>query len=512
MEMIPHWTSSAMESAGRDPLGIQATSVRMYRTLVPGLTNVTNRLRYYSYYCWVVYLWEEIRHENNLPSWYAFIRRAEALYALACEAYQPGTLGLAGSDWARDFLPAITDAIIDLRPATDGSGAKQYLKAKRGNFGQFYVASMQEVGLLEPNSILPVVTNDGRALAMAFDQSIGEDALTVLTSAINDGEVERSNLVRLGEAIHPAAINECTPEMNLLREFLWPKSLLLPGSEARRSSAWLLMDLANHGVEVSSTVHVRNILYDGLLPDGSTYQPGGLILQRWRAYQANEFCHVALEAFLNGMTALMGFEPSGIDPATLLRKVVLLAFEDAESVSWLEWAMEVASGEASETHLAPAVLEGLKDPGGKADRAEVLLNAAKLLGILWVKWSGDGNSLKAEIARFSARTSTSLAGVVNTITDQSEGSVYEALAAVLRRHVIAEHLLIAGHKFAASARFTYRFTFEDGLLRNGILTEYRYTTPRLANLFTFLVDAKLVSQNGAVSATGMDLLNDFKPT
>jgi len=512
MDMIPHWTSSAKKSAGRDPLGIQATSVRMYRTLVPGLTNVTNRLRYYSYYCWVVYLWQEIRYEDDLAGWYTFIRRAEALYALTCEAFQPETTGLAGSDWARDFLPNLTGTTVNLRPATEGAEAKQYLKAKRGNFGQFYVASMQEVGLLEPNSILPIVTKDGEALARAFGEAIGKQAHTALAAAINCGEVATGDLKRLGEAIHPSAIVEGTSEMELLREFLWPKSLVLAGAEARRTSAWLLLDLANKGVEIGRTIEVRNIFYDALLPDGSPYQPGGAIIQRWRAYQANEFCHVALEAFLNGMTALMGFEPAGIDPATLLRKVVLLAFADAESVGWLEWAMEVADSEDTETLLVPAVLEGLRDPGGKADRIEVLSNAAKLLAILWVKWSGTGNTVKAEIAAFSARPSTALPGVVETLTSQSDGSVLDALEAMLRHHVIAEHLLVAGRKFAASARFTYRFTFEDGLLSNGVLTEYRYTTPRLANLFTFLVDAKLIGSSGEATATGINLLNDFKPS
>jgi hypothetical protein len=43
----PMWTKPAVWSAGRGPLGMQATSVRLYRRLAPGLTNVTNRLRYF---------------------------------------------------------------------------------------------------------------------------------------------------------------------------------------------------------------------------------------------------------------------------------------------------------------------------------------------------------------------------------------------------------------------------------------------------------------------------------
>src|SRR3954462_7171210 len=90
-ELLPGWTKPGKWSLGRDPLGMQATSVRIYRTLIPGLTNVTNRLRYYSYYCWVVALFAETRHADDLKQWRIFIRRAEALYALACEALKPGS-------------------------------------------------------------------------------------------------------------------------------------------------------------------------------------------------------------------------------------------------------------------------------------------------------------------------------------------------------------------------------------------------------------------------------------
>jgi hypothetical protein len=38
MELLPAWTTAGSWSLGRDPLGMQATSVRLYRNLVPGLT------------------------------------------------------------------------------------------------------------------------------------------------------------------------------------------------------------------------------------------------------------------------------------------------------------------------------------------------------------------------------------------------------------------------------------------------------------------------------------------
>ena len=120
MELMPTWTKAGSWSLGRDPLGIQATSVRMYRNLVPGLTNVTNRLRYYSFYCWVIDRYEATEHSADSIKWRRFIRRAEALYALACNlADAEKADGLAGNIWARKTLNEIGDGPFDVRPVTD---------------------------------------------------------------------------------------------------------------------------------------------------------------------------------------------------------------------------------------------------------------------------------------------------------------------------------------------------------------------------------------------------------
>lgn len=41
----PHWTTTGSWTMGLDPLGLQSTNIRIYQTLVPSVTNITNRLR-----------------------------------------------------------------------------------------------------------------------------------------------------------------------------------------------------------------------------------------------------------------------------------------------------------------------------------------------------------------------------------------------------------------------------------------------------------------------------------
>ena len=50
----PFWASNDGFKGGRDPMGIQNSSVATYGRLLPGLTNLTGHIRYYSLYCWLL--------------------------------------------------------------------------------------------------------------------------------------------------------------------------------------------------------------------------------------------------------------------------------------------------------------------------------------------------------------------------------------------------------------------------------------------------------------------------
>lgn len=505
MLVAPEWTKAGQESRGRDPLGIQATSVRMYRTLIPGLTNVTNRLRYYSYYCWVVALFAETRHADDLKQWRIFIRRAEALYALACEALRPGsTERLAGIDWARKYWASLDGGReIDLRPYTDSPGESgQYLQAKGGNFGQFYVRSMLEVRLLHPFKRIPIVSADrGHALAEAFVAAIGDSIARRLALAIDRGTLSRADLLAIGEAVHPSAIHGGSAEMRLLRDFLWAEQPDASGDTTRRTSTWLLLDLANRGVPINEEYLVRRAFYQRVLPDGKAYPARGHVIDRWRAYQANELCHIALEAWLNRIAAGLLTEPVALE--TLFDDIMASALPAAvQKAPFAKWAATAcAQSPTIEEELGAALVQALQRPDKSASKPEVLLSAAKLLAALWTRWADGANGVRDEVARFVVHGGGSLAGVLATLSEHKDSATSQALGSTLRRHIIEGHLSIAARKLA-TGKFTYRFLLEDGLLSEGWVAPYGYTNPRLGNLAQFLLDAKLVTADGALTPTG----------
>lgn len=507
MNADPLWTTSGSWTMGRDPLGLQATSIRLYQGLVPDITNITNRLRYYSYFPWVIRLYEQTEHSDSASKWAVFVRRADALFALASMiADVRHSDGLGGWDWANDHRQYAAEHGLELsRFADDPKSDSSYLQAARGTFGGAYAPTFIDLGLITASPV-PVTIGRGNELADAFAQSIGP-AADLIREALQSGQVGANELQIIGEAIHPSRIPEGSDELRLLREFLggaWEEA----HAEARRSTAWLLLDAYRRGVSPGDTDQLRALWYDRLLPDGAPYPQTGATIDRWRAYQANEYCHIALECLLNGLVgAQCEDHVDGIEPRRLVAELVAAALPDGDG-TWAEWALGVAEGELTEQELGSHVLDVIRQP--KRPTASELNDAVRLLARLWVRWSGNEGRVRTIISVTAGRGGRSLDSVFRTLDEQADSPVREAVAALVQRHIVIDHQTIAGHKLSAAGTFTYHFLVADGLLTDGELGAYAYTTPRLGNFTRLLRDAKLIDGN-AVTADGEAFLEQNQP-
>src|SRR5687767_6948337 len=95
---VPQWTKLS-KKRGVDPLGMQNSSVRIYQRLLPGISNVTLRIRYYGLYVWLADCYARDIGDTDQTTWQRRIRRAEALYALVAQV-KGGEIGVGGAEWA----------------------------------------------------------------------------------------------------------------------------------------------------------------------------------------------------------------------------------------------------------------------------------------------------------------------------------------------------------------------------------------------------------------------------
>jgi hypothetical protein len=518
LTILPEWSQPSRPTLGRDPLGLQATSVRVYRDLVPGLTNVTNRLRYYSFYCWVVRKYETTQHADDVKRWRIFIRRAEALFALTSEMHDPdGTGGVAGGDWARKYLKGKKEGPIDLRPHTDKPGdraAKQYLLASGGNFGQFYVNSMTQVGLLQSTTGVPLVSRPrGQEVAEAFEDAVGSRVNHLIVHALASGRIAWADAKSIGRAVHPDEISGSSKEMRLLRDFVLVNVPDRTDGNSRRQSAWLLLDLLRRGITLDDEAAIRRVLYHRVLPDGTRYDVTGKTIDLWRVYQANELCHVALEVWLNAVADSIKTYRNGQTPIRILQDLIARTFDPRQiDRPWRQWATAVNRADIErQEELTDRILGALRDLSD-VQKKSALQAAAELLAVLWVRWATGENGVREALLKYSGIGGRSLAHVLASLDTHAETPVRQCLIRVLQEHIVEGHLSIAGRKLAAASdKFTYRFMLSDGVLSDGTVTDYGYTNPRLRNLARFLRDAR-VCIDDSLTAAGSRFLDENKPS
>ena len=477
--------------------------MRLYTSLVPGLTNVTNRLRYYSFYCWVVWQFEQIHHTTKEDVWVEFIRRCEAAIALACQIGDAANaLGMAGSEWWRYEAADPSKKSFDLikptnRPGEDG----QYLKAKYGNFGQFYTASMLEMGLIDSASarVYGVTANAGKPLAIAVQEEHPE-ACALLLKAVREGKISRSACETISVALHPSYLRPSSQEARLLNEFLQGGRVGDPTAESRRIS------LRNLLAVVSDSQGEFDLRRDLYVQSGSLAAPfqGAENLTRWRAYFLNEFCHIALEVWLNAIVGLSNQVTEPTLAEALAASLASLAVGD-DNASTEDLASSLALESLAEEHDLGAELLAAASVK-KAPEASAVAGSTKLILSLWLRWR-EAAQVRDELVQETVE-GRSAEGIFRFLDSNAGEHAKLTIAKLIKKFVISNHLMIAGQKLATGGRFTYRFTLDDGCLVDGEFGEYTYTQPRIANLLTFARDAHLVDvESGIITAAGLEFLN-----
>lgn len=292
----PEWTTKA-EKRGLDPLGMQTTSVAHYQLLVPGISNVTLRMRYYGLYAWLARRYAKEIGDTSVERWCIYVRRAEALYSLVA-VYAGGERGVAGVDWASRALAA-SGAEVVFHFATDrDEGEPQYLKQKFGAFGAAYGSQLLEIGVLElvPGHEVPVPTRHiGDKLANAFESCIG-DAAEAFMAAAKTGSIEKGNLTLLAPML-PSRIPATGSERDLYQELLLVGNPAhTPRATSRSLSLRLVLRVANAQRSAPRVDALRWSLYASQCNDKHPLNVLGVDEDKqrfaWAVYQANDLLHV----------------------------------------------------------------------------------------------------------------------------------------------------------------------------------------------------------------------------
>ena len=524
------WLEEKGAVPGLDQLGVRATAIRMYAHLVPGITNVTDRARYFTIHPYVIDHWAREIHTDDKIEFQKLLRRVECLLALGEKARVYGTdedsYGVVGTvrltRWLRDQPdPGQKDYPVPIRKLAD-----EYFGNRWGSLGQYYGGPELGFGLIAWDDGLPRITPLGQQLAAAFSTAAKRSGLPEL---LRDNSPRISKLKKMGQIV---GFDKLSPkETQLLREIILDLNARY-GDDGirRRNTCLLLLSLAKQAKDPIGypTWAILDAALHGRCGEETHYVCPPFLSEHlclWKTYAFQEFLAFGLEVLL--AVAVEVLQELEISRESAPQSARELAQGTAALLSQNFGRQKVSAlvGESVRRLQEPSLHskldpweEGtLRASANKALRAgrlsEALQYGVKLVARLFARLSAstepyDGftkSKLDIDYQRFG------LANIQRFMNRARDSSVASSVSELVTE-IINIHLRVATAKLAYNNDFTYKLVFDNGRLRKVRTVEPAISSPRLQQTAQILADIGfLVRKNRSFQITqeGVDLLNRF---
>lgn len=507
----PEWTEN-QKKRGLDPLGMQNSSIDLYQRLLPGIGNVTNRMRYYGLYAWLVWVYAKKIGHTDPQRWQTFIRRAEALYALI--AVDSGNeKGMAGVEWADEKLRKTPEGMINFYEATDPGGEENYFRQAWGVYGLAYKSQMIEIGILIPSTEheTPIASKaSGEPLAHAISDEMG-DVIERFFHFIELGKVMREDLKSMASLL-PSAIGRSSKERELYEKLLFAK--IEPDNHShqeRRNTLLQILSIAKYLQATPRHDEVRWALYStcGKAGEALLLKNKGLERSRtaWKIYHANDLLHFSYETLLRHTLDVVSEHPEGIRLPELVSEVVtgVMRVQDNCPQTWGNFADKIgisknpwsADDENNELKLSMTIDRATKTDTYKTPPG-VALMALKLLAILHNRMRTEFKSdeLKKKFGALNDVAFRSLLTEYRFFEEVVGEPLQSMLIRLFEERIIKRHLWVASKKFRHQGDYTFLMEVDDGRLKLRGTDKPVFTNPRLTPAITFLKDIHLLDEQG----------------
>lgn len=484
---------------GLNPLGVRNAGEALFTRLLPGMNNVTLRIRYYSFYCWIVTQFYKGRDKVSKDEFNLFIRKAELLLALV-DAYTDNPGGVPGTLFAVARRDESQTGLFDLN---EGAALKQrsgtYWANQGGVLSQYYIASLLDMGLFGVNAhnskLFNIYRDDtsgfvnGDMLADAFQESIGKEAANLFLSYIEKGNVTVEQLKALQEPFGMKSLVGKDTERDLLT-----KMLLQQDYPAREEVSWhrkrtilYFLEYAAQATEKLSDLDFAAYMYDRYAESPATQDQTSLM---WYCFHLNdEWQYMFTQLFVRTLEKLRG-KPG--QRAHIRELVQEMADEMVES--FVSTTVEDALEEA-EINLQSK--EWDKDTPAYA--------FCKLLSMV----SQNAQHIEASHDATFSGTYSFFRFASDVLMRKSD--LHDLAAWLIEERIIYQHYVTAFRKQQATGIASQKFVIDKDYL--SFIDTYTYIisheSPRIVSLMNFLTDLQLITENG-ITELGQLKLEELK--
>ncbi|MCX6304400.1 MAG: hypothetical protein NT040_05495 [Bacteroidetes bacterium] len=524
----PFWGASVNLITGLDPLGLQTTSEATYAAMLPGISNLTNRIRYYGFYCWLLDFYFKKEKKGNSTEQNRFIRRAELMIALIMQVERNSVLQITGSNFAADLITNVKDSYFSLEDGADldGKGEQVYWKYPSGAFGQYYLGAMQILSIVvsaknEDNDIIynvslphPRQKVSGQLLAEAFDKSLTTEIKTLFYDKIKTGKLYKSEIPELIKYFAIDTIDAEQDEWELYRQMLMDKDE--PSQEVeelftfhRRNTINALLTNATQNKDEYNWYQYLRECYSSKL--GTDSNPETETNIGWYCYLLNEYWQYACGTiFWAVLQHLYSFQQDKYLPT----------FVNSFASSITEEICRELENTIEQSTLVSDVVSLISDTPDEETRKKAIRTSASsnpviaakdgliLLFQLFKNNRQELHPLKEYMSRKQTiRDGNMVDGLLNIHFAEGE-SLAKFVEQFILRKIIYRHQMVALRKMGAGSQATFKFFIEEQYIRFIDTFPPRNTSPRLNALKNIMFDLQVITDKGNITSLHTKLLTD----
>lgn len=526
--IVPFFGDRISFIRGLDPLGLQNTSDSTFSLLLPGLNNVTGRIRYYSFYCWLFDLYSKVNGSTNPEDQKQFLRRAEYIIALVSQYIDGDASSIPGSNYARQEIIYDKKINHDLQAGTfkeDGSTRDTYWNYGMGAFGQYYLGSLRDIGIIsERDNHIGVYVRtperddssiSGEELAAAFDINLSQHNKNLFLKCIKSGTIADNELKELLPDFDLTTIPINTEEESLLIKLLLQKDYPLRIEETPKTlRKQTLTHLLNFLKSNEGDFTDRIFIYNCFDKKGEEYAILDECLMGWYYYQFNEFWHFANTSIFNGTLAHLEniSDPNWYPLPNLIKevtnqitdKLIELQFADSEETSVIEVLEKLSASNTVYTYFDLTSTSVTCDKITFAFLLMFTLYSENKEKIIDLKTYGMNNQI--------AKDGEGTVYFTSQFESKKMSSLQKFISDYLYLNIIYRHQYVAFRKIGGGSQSTQKFIIEDNYIRYLGNFEAGYTGPRIGRLIAFLKDLNIISNANQLTSKGEELLSDLQST
>ena len=533
MDVVTAWVNPPKQIGGLDHLAVQAPCINIYGRLLPGITNVTDRARYYSFYPWLIWALEQAGHSSFDDAFIDAFRKADGLFTLishqhadiSTDAHENHAGATVGSANLSKHIATIRrgEEVLLTDYAHRDSSRQSYFKNKLGGLGQYYLGVLAEFSVLDGSSSsgISYTRQLGLPLIESMDAGVPRELFIEIVQA---GKVTAQQLNDLS-AFCPCQLPHSKAELDYLLNLFFAQDMFedIDAAPRRRTLRMLLElsdTLADQNLPLDSN-HFRGSVYAKALPDGSPWVlPDDLMSIRslWGIYERNELLSISIQGLFYAL--LDAYEDSGLALESGAAVAEWFVNESAEldsisetfgaedsfdmlvqrSQEWMA-SYERWGDEFHEVMLAEQIVDLCGGKKSAANRVKIVEAALRtLISLAARSESQSGYDSIVFPGNYLQAYPINLKSFLRVVQHTWGGmKLKELLVWLFSRWGVDTHLRVALRKLRGQSQSTFRVRPSDQGLKVIDIPSAVHTSPRFNQAVRVLKDLNLLESDGTIT-------------